>query len=362
MRCAPFIHSFIVDEWDTSNPTAVYNANNQLTQWGTVIPTYDKNGNTLSDGMNTYSWDARNRLQSANNNGAVFSYDPLGRRVSKTIQTTTTNFLYDGVNAVQEYGANPTANLLTGGVDERFTRTTSAETDEYLTDALGSTVELTNATGATEEQYSYSPYGVQSASGATTTNSYTYTGREFDGLGIDYFRARYYNPITGRFLSEDPIGFRGGINKYAYAGGSPTNFIDPFGLDVTVAYYPNAAGGQGHVGIGINTDSTQGFYPASFGFLSPLFNVPGGVFNDASMNGAAPVIYLHLQTTPEQDQAMLQAINQRIQNPGKYNLSGRNCAMFVEDVLQAGNVINSQSGDYHPWYVYQWLETIGGFY
>jgi hypothetical protein len=80
------------------------------------------------------------------------------------------------------------------------------------------------------------------------------------------------------------------------------------------------------------------------------------------MNGAAPVIYLHLQTTPEQDQAMLQAINQRIQNPGKYNLSGRNCAMFVEDVLQAGNVINSQSGDYHPWYVYQWLETIGGFY
>jgi len=113
---------------------AIYNANNQLTQWGTVIPTYDKNGNTLSDGMNTYSWDARNRLQSANNNGAVFSYDPLGRRVSKTIQTTTTNFPYDGMNAVQEYGANPTANLLTGGVDERFTRTTSAETDEYLTD------------------------------------------------------------------------------------------------------------------------------------------------------------------------------------------------------------------------------------
>jgi RHS repeat-associated protein len=107
---------------------------------------------------------------------------------------------------------------LTGGVDERFTRTTSAETDEYLTDALGSTVELTNATGATEEQYSYSPYGVQSATGAKTTNSYTYTGREFDGLGIDYYRARYYNPVTGRFLSEDPIGFRGGINVYTYTG------------------------------------------------------------------------------------------------------------------------------------------------
>ncbi len=177
-----------------------------------------------------------------------------------------------------------------------------------------------------------------------------------------YYRARYYNPTTGRFLSEDPIGFRGGINKYAYVGGSPSNFIDPFGLDVTVAYYPNAAGGQGHVGIGINTDSTQGFYPASFGFLSPFFNVPGGVFNDANMNGAATVIYLHHRTTPEQDQAMQQAINQRMRNPGKYNLTGRNCATFVEDVLQAGNVIDSQSGDYHPWFVYEWLETIGGFY
>jgi len=50
------------------------------------------------------------------------------------------------------------------------------------------------------------------------------------GCGIDYYRARYYNPTTGRFLSEDPSGLRGGINLYAYAGGSPTNFTDPSGL------------------------------------------------------------------------------------------------------------------------------------
>jgi hypothetical protein len=80
------------------------------------------------------------------------------------------------------------------------------------------------------------------------------------------------------------------------------------------------------------------------------------------MNSGAKVVYLHHLITPEQDQAMEQAIEQRSNNPGIYNLSSRNCAMFVEDVLQAGNVVNSQSGDYHPWFVYQWLETIGGFY
>jgi len=119
---------------------ATYSANNQLPQWGSTAMTYDLNGNKLSDGMNSYIWDARNRLSSANNNAARFAYDPLGRRVSKTILSTTTNYLYDGDNAIQESGTNPTANLLTGGLDERFLRTSSTETDDYLTDALGSTV------------------------------------------------------------------------------------------------------------------------------------------------------------------------------------------------------------------------------
>jgi RHS repeat-associated protein len=191
----------------------------------------DANGNTLNDGMNSYSWDARNRLVSANNNAASFSYDPLGRRESKTILSTTTAFLYDGANAVQESGTNGTANLLTGGLDERFSRTDAAGTYDYLTDALGSTLALTDATGASVEQYSYDPYGSQSASGAATTNSYTYTGRESDGLGINYYRARYYNPQIGRFLSEDPLGLAGGdVNFYAYVANDPIDLIDPSGL------------------------------------------------------------------------------------------------------------------------------------
>lgn len=63
----------------------------------------------------------------------------------------------------------------------------------------------------------------------TTTNSYDYTGRESDGLGLHFYRARYYNPSQGRFISEDPMGTAAGPNAYQYVSGSPTNGVDPSG-------------------------------------------------------------------------------------------------------------------------------------
>ena len=87
----------------------------------TQAMTYDSDDNTLNDGTNAYTWDARNHLVSANNNGATFVYDGLGRRFGKTMLSANTNFLYDGLNPVQELnGTTPTANLLTGALDERF--------------------------------------------------------------------------------------------------------------------------------------------------------------------------------------------------------------------------------------------------
>jgi RHS repeat-associated protein len=85
-----------------------------------------------------------------------------------------------------------------------------------LTDALGSTLALSDSTGALQTQYTYEPFGNAMASGAATTNSFAYTGRELDPTGLYFYRDRYYNPQLGRFISEDPVGFKSGINVYAY--------------------------------------------------------------------------------------------------------------------------------------------------
>jgi RHS repeat-associated protein len=223
----------------TSVPSAVtsttYNAANQLTNWNGMPISYDANGNLVSDSLHSYAWNTRNQLKSIDSGGAAsFAYDAFGRRTVKTITgSSTTDFLYAGANPVQELSAsgNPTANLLTGGVDEHFTRTDSTGSYSFLTDSLGSTLALADANGTVRTQYSYEPFGATTQSGASTTNSFGYTGREIDTVGLYYYRTRYYNPQTGRFLSEDPIGFRGGINKYAYVGESPLNFIDPSGMD-----------------------------------------------------------------------------------------------------------------------------------
>jgi RHS repeat-associated protein len=192
---------------------------------------YDLNGNTLNDGMNTYVWDARNRLASANDYGATFAYDSLGRRIGRNFLAVNTNYVFDGMNAVQETnGTTITANLLTGGIDEYFTRADSSGTSEFLTDSLGSTVALTDSTGNPQVQYSYAPFGAINISG-TTNNSYTFTGREIDGLGLYYYRARYYNPSTGRFISEDPLGLSAGTNFYSYVLDDPIDLTDPLGAD-----------------------------------------------------------------------------------------------------------------------------------
>ena len=142
----------------------------------------------------------------------------------------TINFLYDGSNTVQELsGSTPTANLLTGGLDEIFTRTTTG-VENYLTDPLGSTVATTDSTGTLATQYTYEPFGNTSSAGSTTSNSFQYTGRENDGTGLYFNRARYYSPRLQRFISQDPIRFaRGDSNLYAYVWNSPTNFSDPVG-------------------------------------------------------------------------------------------------------------------------------------
>jgi len=124
-----------------------------------------------------------------------------------------------------------TTNLLTGlGIDEYFTRTASSATSTFLRDALGSTVGLVGSAGTIATSYTYQPFGATAVSGTSNSNSYEFTGRENDGTGEYFYRARYYSPTNQRFAAQDPLDFGGGdTNLYSYVGNQPTEFKDPTG-------------------------------------------------------------------------------------------------------------------------------------
>jgi len=232
--------------------TATYDAANRLTSWNSTTLTYDDSGNLTSDGTRTYTWDARNRLASLSGAAtASFTYDALGRRLSRTVSGNQLDYAYDGLNPVQERsGGAVVANLLTGlGIDEYYARTDVAGARDFVRDALGSVVALADSSGALRTSYTYTPYGKPTLSGDTSSNTYQYTGRENDGTNLHYYRARYYDPQVQRFVSEDPLGAAAGVNFYAYVGGNPLSYTDPTGEVAWVV-------GGAVVGAAINVAAT----------------------------------------------------------------------------------------------------------
>ena len=167
-----------------------------------------------------------------------FKYDPFGRRIQKSFThsgtTTTTNYLYDGSNVLEEVdnAGNVLARYTQGpGIDQPLGELRSGTTSYYELDALSSVTSLSNSAGALANTYTYDSFGKPTASTGTITNSFQYTGREFDSeTGIYEYRARYYDQNVGRFLSEDPLGFDTGINFYEYAANAPAQWNDAYGL------------------------------------------------------------------------------------------------------------------------------------
>ncbi len=230
---------------DTNLPsamTASHDVDHRLNTQNSDTFTYDAAGNIATRanacGTTTYTWNVKGQLTQmqgfapdCTSVNTSFTYDAFGRRQAKTINGVTTSFVYDGVTPVQEKQGALTNNLLTGpGIDEYLARADSAGARYFLPNHLGSTIALTDSSGAITTRYTYGPYGETTQSGEASTNAFQYTGRENDGTGLYYYRARYYDPSIMRFISQDPIRLSGGLNLYAYVKGNPAGSIDPSGL------------------------------------------------------------------------------------------------------------------------------------
>ncbi|MBI4559839.1 MAG: hypothetical protein HY706_19800, partial [Candidatus Hydrogenedentes bacterium] len=191
-------------------------------------------------------------------NDVQYRYDALGRRIAKdgdTGHALDLQYIYDGWQVVEErYNTDVVvADYAYGnGVDEvlqmRQNPATGGDTYWYHQDELGTTVALTDATGAVAERYVYGPFGTPifyDGSGQPIGGSgqfsaigipYLFTGREYDAESKLYnYRLRYLDPRAGRFLTRDPLGLWGDPlnlgNPYAYVGNNPWSYVDPFGLE-----------------------------------------------------------------------------------------------------------------------------------
>ncbi len=163
----------------------------------------------------------------------TFKYDPFGRRIYKSSSSGTSIYAYDSDSLIEEVSSSGTAvarYTQSGLIDEPLAVLRSGATSYYHADGVGSVTSLSNATGSLAQTYGYDSFGKQTSSSGSLTNPFQYTAREFDTeTNLYYYRARYYDPLAGRFLGEDPSNVGGG--QYLYVGNSPTNWVDPSGLN-----------------------------------------------------------------------------------------------------------------------------------
>jgi RHS repeat-associated protein len=230
--------------------------------------THDADGNLTNDGRFAYSWDGENRLTIMTANTAVgikerldFKYDAQSRRIRKRVWTnwdgaagtliSLQQYVYDGWNLVAILGANNVVQQsFTWGLDQSGTEQGAggvgglltmrvhtgplAGTYFYCYDGNGNITALVNAAdGSIAAQYEYGPFGqlLRATGPLAFVNPFRFSTKyQDDETGLYYYGYRYYNPNTGRWLSRDPKGERGGKNLYGFVRNAPISRTDYLGL------------------------------------------------------------------------------------------------------------------------------------
>jgi RHS repeat-associated protein len=362
-------------------------SDNELTSDGTWSYTYDADGNltqktNISTGEYwTYAYNNANEMISAIDHasgGSVLSssaydYDAFGNRVEQdvTISGTTTvqRYANDGWNPDTPAGPGnfkweiyadlngsnglETRYLRGDKVDQLFGRIASGGTAAWLlTDHLGSVVGVTDNSGTLQDTITYDGFGnMTNQTASSWTGRYGWTGREVDSTtGLQYNRARYYNPATGQWTSEDPARFTAGdCNLYRYVHDSPTIGTDPSGTDV---YFVNGSSAWDplnalfHQEIGVDTwekqpdgtykktgqkaygtsSSSLRFYP---GCWYPMLGAENVTDDGDDWVKNPTFVTKKLRTTPEQDIAFKELLDSTVGPlPTPYGLQN-NCIAYT---------------------------------
>jgi RHS repeat-associated protein len=239
------------------------NQYSRFDQWGLA---YDKNGNLTQKGTQKMYHDYRSQMVRVTEGTTTTEnkYDALGRRLQKIVntgsQSKTENYYYSGHQVVEVRDGSDQVKrqfIYGNGIDEviRMDAYSGSTITPYYfhSNAIGSTTAVTDANGQVVERYKYGLYGMPTFMDAignvipksTIGNNILFQGREYEPeTNFYYFRARHLDPIMGRFLQNDPMGYEDSLNLYQALNMNPVNFLDPFGKSQVYPGVPGTSYGE----------------------------------------------------------------------------------------------------------------------
>jgi len=294
--------------------------------------TYDLEGQLADIDGNSYTFDGQHRLISIGGDvPCQYSYNGAGNRLEAIRDGVTTRYIYDAAgNLLAEADEHNTiTRYYIHGLGLLAMVTPSDKVYCYHFNATGSTIAMTDGSQEVVNKYAYTPFGIITNQQEAVPQPFKYVGQHgvmTEPNGLQYMRARYYDPSVGRFISEDPIGFGGGdVNLYVYVDNNPIMFVDPLGLcgqsSLGVYRDPSILGFYSDNPI-IYQKTNQNYASGWTGILTPEHGLAATVGRGQLWEGSSSIVVYGTDNTPSSwHAATWQETNQRSPGTGwkQYN-------------------------------------------